>query len=142
MKKLVTKIKDGLNSIMATLTVATTSLFTAMFAAPVLAEDNGTSSGIFDTIKYDGNETTASNNDISGAGTTVGDLATKIYWIIVGVSVVICLIFFVFKAVKLAKSGDNPSERSKAVGGLITAIIAVALIGSAATIAGWAFGIF
>lgn len=105
----------------------------------VLAEDcdlsnlklgeNGTITGC-DTA---GNMTTTGNN-ILGKGRTLVSMVT-------GVAAIVLLIIFIIKAVALARSGDNPSERQRAIQGLIYLFVGIALLGSASLITGmfWSF---
>ena len=49
---------------------------------------------------------------------------------------------FLFKAFKLAKSGDNPKERSEALTGMIYAAIGTALLGGGTIFIGFAYNLF
>lgn len=90
---------------------------------------NGTITGCDTT----GDMTTTGNN-ILGKGRTLVSLVT-------GVAAIVLLIIFIIKAVSLARSGDNPSERQRAIQGLIYLFIGIALLGSASLITGmfWNF---
>lgn len=50
--------------------------------------------------------------------------------IILSVCCLVCLAFLIINITKFAKSGDNENERRKAIGGMLTTGIGVALLGS------------
>ena len=130
------------NTVTAYSTLAATAAW-SFLANPlaVLAEDpncdlsnlklgaNGTITGCDTT----GDMSTTGNN-ILGKGRTLVSLVT-------GVAAIVLLIIFIIKAVALARSGDNPSERQRAIQGLIDLFIGIALLGSASLITGmfWNF---
>lgn len=97
-----------------------------------------------------------SNLKVNGDGTitgcdTTGDMATTgnnilgkgktLVSLVTGIAAIVLIIIFIIKAVALARSGDNPSERQKAIQGLIYLFIGIALLGSASLVTGmfWNF---
>lgn len=117
---------------------------TGLMYSPMTVFAANTSSGNgSDVLNYD-----ISNGTVKGtagnvvqAGNQMQTTARQIYWIISAIALIIVLANFVFKAVKLSKSGDNPQQRQAATEGLIHAMIAIALIGGAVVVAGWMVGI-
>lgn len=75
------------------------------------------------------------------ANTILGKEQTLVS-VITAVAAGIMVIIFIIKAVQLAKSGDNPSERSRAITALIVLFIAIALLGSISLFSGLAFNLF
>lgn len=65
-----------------------------------------------------------------------------IFNIITGGAVVVVSIILIIHAVSLARNGDNPSEKQKAVNGLINTVVAAALIGAAAIVISLGFNLF
>lgn len=107
-------------------------------------------------VLAEGSDCDLSNLKVNGDGTitgcdTTGDMATTgnnilgkgktLVSLVTGVAAIVLLIIFIIKAVALARSGDNPSERQKAIQGLIFLFIGIALLGSASLVTGmfWNF---
>lgn len=107
---------------------------------PLTVFADNTTNGVLDYNMNDG--TVADSSDLTTAGSDMQKTGKQIYYIVVAIALILVLGNFIVKAVKLAKSGDNPQARSAASSGLIWAMVAIALIGGAAVISGWAFGIF
>lgn len=136
MKNFLEKVRQFSTTVWAEMSALAFGLMTG--SAIVFADDAKGALG------YDISTGTASGSstDIAGAGKTMQGQAKQIYYVVVGIALIIVLGFFVAKAVKLAKSGDNPQQRQAAIEGLIHAMIAIALIGGASVISGWAIGVF
>ena len=99
-------------------------------------EDEGSGSGDVsgcDLSKMevkDGKLTTGcSSTDMEGVGNHVLKKEHTLVLFVIAIAAGIMTIIFVIKAVNLAKSGDNPQERSRAIAGLIVLFIAIALLG-------------
>lgn len=88
----------------------------------------GTSGGLDDiTIGTDGKVT------FGGNGVNTDQMLTKgkgIVTLILSACCLVCLAFLIINIAKFAKSGDNDSERRKAIGGMLTTGIGIALLGS------------
>lgn len=61
---------------------------------------------------------------------------------VTGIGALIMVGFFLWFTVRLSKSGDNPSERSKCINGLIFFFIGAALFGSASLFSGLFYNMF
>jgi cellobiose-specific phosphotransferase system component IIC len=94
-------------------------------------------------INNDGtlNSKCESGNMVETANSVLGKERTMIS-IITAIAAGIMIIFFIIKAVQLGKSGDNPSERSRAIGALIILFIAIALLGGISIFSGLAYNMF
>jgi hypothetical protein len=78
----------------------------------------------------DGKLTTGcSSTNMEGVGNHVLEKEHTLVLFVIAIAAGIMTIIFVIKAVNLAKSGDNPQERSRAIAGLIVLFIAIALLG-------------
>lgn len=90
--------------------------------------ESGTSGGLDDiTIGTDGKVT------FGGNGVNTDQMLTKgkgIVTLILSACCLVCLAFLIINIAKFAKSGDNDSERRKAIGGMLTTGIGIALLGS------------
>lgn len=121
-------MKNIFNKIMAVMTIVMSQVAMAL-CSPVFAEGDG-------VLGYDIGSGTIKGGakDLTEAGTKLQDKGQTIYYIIVGLALIVVLAILVFHGVKLAKSGDNPSERSRAISGIIYTIVAAAIIGGAVTL--------
>jgi hypothetical protein len=80
------------------------------------------------TIGTDGKVTFGDEADID-----TGSVLTKgksIVTLILSACCLVCLAFLILNITKFAKSGDNEMERRRAIGGMLTTGIGVALLGS------------
>lgn len=90
---------------------------------------NQTTGGLDDiTIGADGKVTFGQNTNIDT--TEVLNKGKNVVTLILSACCLICLAFLIINITKFAKSGDNDSERRKAIGGMLTTGIGVALLGS------------
>ena len=91
---------------------------------------NQTTGGLDDiTIGADG-KVTFGQNTTNIDTTRVLEKGKGIVTLILSACCLICLAFLIINITKFAKSGDNDSERRKAIGGMLTTGIGVALLGS------------
>lgn len=132
--KLLTNLKEASGKARAGLTLATTSGYLALTSLPVYAD------GVLDYDTKTG--TVQGSTNLADTGTKLQTTGKSIYYIFVALSLIVCMGFLVKNAVKLARSADNAQDRSRAIAGIIGSIAAFAIIGGAATIAGWMYGIF
>lgn len=128
-------MKKFANKIMAIMTIVMSQLAMAL-CTPVFADGDG-------ILGYDIGKGTINGGakDLEEAGKSLQDKGNLIYKIIVAICLIIIVAFLVFHAVKLAKSGDNPSERSRAISGIIYTVIAAAIVGGAITLCSTFFNV-
>jgi hypothetical protein len=127
------------NSFLEKIEILLVSAFSFLYASPVLADDTVTLSGDGLTVK-------GKSGAVSGDPTGVfNQILGKGHTFIVGLTGIaaMCLVvIFIFRAVKLGASGDNPTERKKAIDGLIVIFVCAALLGGTALFTGMAYGFF
>lgn len=136
MGKIISACKKVCTKANVAMTIAGANMM-ALMTTPVLAKGDTVLGYDISTGAVEGGD-----QDLTQVGGHLQDTGNTIYNIIVALALIGVMGFFVFKAIKLSKSGDNPQERQKAIEGLVFAMLAVALIGGGLTIAGWAFGMF
>ena len=126
-------MKNILNKIMAFLTIVSSQIAIAL-CCPVAAAGNG-------VLGYDIKNGTIQGGagNLEEAGTKLQDKGNTIVYIIIALVLIAIIGFIAFHAAKLAKSGDNPQERTRAISGIVYALIAVGVVGGAVTLAGWFF---
>ena len=103
----------------------------------VLAEGEGLLS--YD-IKTGNLKEGAGSTDMEGTFVNLQSTGRVIVSGITGLAAIVLLIIFILRAVKLGQSGDNPSERQRAIQGLIYLFIAIALLGGASVITSMFWG--
>lgn len=101
-------------------------------------------SDIFDIIKDDGT-IDDSNSIISGSNTdssitTVISKYKTIAAAFLGLAAITMLIFLIIQITKFGGTGDNDMARKKAIGGILTTGIAVALLGGSSVVIGFFWG--
>lgn len=141
-------------NIMSALNYASYMLLTSGAALPmkVFADGDAAGGGAGGNADCDLSGMTISNGKLvtgcenggnmdATANTILGKEQTLVS-VITAVAAGIMVIIFIIKAVQLAKSGDNPSERSRAITALIVLFIAIALLGSISLFSGLAFNLF
>lgn len=141
------KLKTRALDVMNSLTMALTT-FCAFGPLALLANEGGEEgTGGCDlsqmTIGEDGKITTdCSGGNMVATGNTVLSKERTLISIITAIAAGIMVIIFIIKAVQLARSGDNPGERSRAITALIVLFIAIALLGAISLFSGLAFTFF
>lgn len=76
----------------------------------------------------------STNVDVGGAFDVLTDLMQQLTVGITGVLSAVMTIVFIWKAFQFARTGDNPSERAKAINGMIFFFIGAACFGAASGI--------
>lgn len=95
------------------------------------------------TISDDGKiSTQCEGGNMVKTGNNVLSKERTLISIVTAIAAGIMVIIFIIKAVQLARSGDNPGERSRAITALIVLFIAIALLGSISLFSGLAFTFF
>ena len=79
--------------------------------------------------------------DMTSAFTNIQDKGKILVSGITGLAAIALLILFIIKAVKLGNSGENPSERSKAISSMIWLFIGIALLGGASVVTSLFWGV-
>lgn len=104
--------------------------FGAITAYAAEGDESGSGGGGLDdiTIGTDGKVTFGSGADIDTG--TVLTKGKSIVTLILSACCLVCLAFLILNITKFAKSGDNEMERRRAIGGMLTTGIGVALLGS------------
>lgn len=102
-------MKNILNKIMAFLTIVSSQIAIAL-CCPVAAAGNG-------VLGYDIKNGTIQGGagNLEEAGTKLQDKGNTIVYIIIALVLIAIIGFIAFHAAKLAKSGDNPQERTRAI---------------------------
>lgn len=108
--------------------VDTNPIFATAMAAP---DDTTVGGGALDGITIDssGKVTFSGTASTTDADSVLGQ-GKNIITLILSACCLICLAFLIINITKFAKSGDNDMERRKAIGGMLTTGIGVALLGS------------
>lgn len=137
-------IKGRALDAMNTLTMALTTM--CAFGPLALAADGETTDGCDlsgMTISEDGKiSTQCESGNMVETGNSVLTKERTLISIVTAIAAGIMVIIFIIKAVQLARSGDNPGERSRAITALIVLFIAIALLGSISLFSGLAFTFF
>ena len=102
------------------------------YAAPGddTTENSGTKTGGgLSDIKIGTDGTVSFGNEGADLNEVMGN-GKRIVEIILSVCCLVCLAFLILSIVKFASSGDNDQARRKAMGGIITTGVGIALLGS------------
>lgn len=91
------------------------------------------------SISPDGKVTFSGEDTETATVSGVLDRSKTIVSYVLAICTILCIAFLIISITKFAKSGDNEQERRKAVAGIATTIIGVALLGSATFIYNFAF---
>lgn len=147
--KLPDSLKTRFKNFKSLIVSGMTSLATLTYLyTPVLAEDGGVITGVEingGKITIDVGEAGVSANnptDLKGAFNKLFENGEIIIAGLTGILTLSMLGVFLLKAFQLAKSGDNPKARSKAINGMIFAAIGTALLGGATILMGFAYNLF
>lgn len=119
--------------------------FLASTTLPIHAEEEtGGAKGSGGLLDYDIETGTISGTDevdMTSAFTNIQDKGKILVSGITGLAAIALLILFIIKAVKLGNSGENPSERSKAISSMIWLFIGIALLGGASVVTSLFWGV-
>lgn len=139
-------LKSKLNKMILFVMSAIVSIFimgTVFAPVPTYATDSGDPNGIKVSIGNDGTLSTTiggiSNSNGVGASAWNNFIAKYKFFIsgIAGVCAVTLIVVFIINFLKLAASAGNPSERSKALVGILWSGIAAVGLGAVALIVGF-----
>lgn len=102
-----------------------------LFAPAVLAENTVMVNGVLVNSPLNGNQ-----GGLDGTFNTLFGIARTIVSGITGILAIVMVFIFTWKAFQFARTGDNPSERVKAINGMIFFFIGAACFGAASLITG------
>ena len=115
---------------------------TAVRADPTDGSGGNGSTGIGNIdIGTDGSVSFSGQNSQDATVTGVISRGKTIVGYILGICLIVSLGFLILNITKFAKSGDNEQERRRAVSGIATTVLGIALLGAASFIYAFAYGL-